>query len=461
MQAIKLSKLEIRNVKGVEHLEWNLETTPLLQMENGKGKTTALQSIAHMLWGKGLYNDTVPLESNTIIGDLFISLTIVVDGKTIELKKDEKTLWFDGAKCKTIKEYQGKVAALTPVPLELLMNPEYILNLEAKVARKFVLETSGFNTEALDKEVVKEFGKDIYDIACAQNLSTSTCNSTMNSLEKEKAKLEGIMEGLGFGNLIEKLSEAQKNLAIMEPMVQAYFVAKEKYDDSVAHMQKYFDDKKGYEIWLTEAKENLRRMASGVCQHCGNKVNVSEGAYENLKNEYQVKLAEYKALVAPEFIEQPLALVSSEDYNNAKAAVILTKKTIDDSAKYTKELANKKHEIATLTKVKSLCIFREIKFVAYAQESIKLLFPSKSIEVQLTKKSLEGIESPTFDLLIDGISVHRVNSAKTLMTKVFITRCLQKHFQVSTPILADNLELLDSNNLAKYSPIMIGTRVNG
>jgi len=179
MRKIKLSKLKLRNFKGIRDLEIDFNGNDTrVYGDNGTGKTTVFDAFVWLLFNKDSNNRTdfeiKTMENDKVIHHLDheVEATLLVDNKELNLKKVFREKWtkprgqldhvfgghetkyyIDGVPSKK-KEYDETIADIIDEDVfKLLTNPsEFNVNLHWTKRRELLLEIAG---DITDEDVIK------------------------------------------------------------------------------------------------------------------------------------------------------------------------------------------------------------------------------------------------------------------------------------------------------------------
>ena len=178
---VLIKSVHIENFKGIKSLDVNFGNKTTIAGRNAVGKTTVLDAILRLLFGKNSQYvekfDVRPLDENgkaIDFVDIIVSAVLSADGKEYELKKTQKQKWvkqrgsenavFQGninsfevdGYPKQDKEYKAFIEEIINEDLfKMLTSPAYFPNMKWKEQREILMR---FATTESDLDIAKRIG---------------------------------------------------------------------------------------------------------------------------------------------------------------------------------------------------------------------------------------------------------------------------------------------------------------
>ena len=225
---ITFSKLIIKDFKGIENFEINFdERVTDLKGENGTGKTTILDAIYWVFFGKNSLGkskfDIQPIDSNNQIVPKktpFVELHLMIDGEpTILCKKLAKTCeyYYDEHEMKAT-EYAEKVSSIVSEKLfSVLINPVFFGdNYTWQEQKALILDNFEVENTVIQEKKYASIKKDItaYGYESTLNKYDKKFKEYDKALIGHKSTKEYILNNLEGKSVDSDKDELSKNLKV-------------------------------------------------------------------------------------------------------------------------------------------------------------------------------------------------------------------------------------------------------
>lgn len=328
---ITFSKLIIKDFKGIENFEIDFDDkTTDIKGENGTGKTTILDAIYWVFFGKNSLGkskfDIQPIDSNNQIipnKTPFVELQLTVGGEPITLcKKLAKTCeyYYDEHEMKAT-EYAEKVTNIVSEKLfSVLINPVFFGdNYTWQEQKALILDNFEVENTVIEEEKYAGIKKDI---------TTYGYESTLNKYDKKfkeydkalighKSTKEYILNNLEGKSVDSDKDELSKNLQVLRDRVKQLedskinlislekdlndadnniTIAKNKFNSDLTNqkndIQRDIRNKKAdKDNLLKQYKEKIAQLKaiSDTCVYCGNKIDKDVVAKQKLDIDKEIK----------------------------------------------------------------------------------------------------------------------------------------------------------------------------
>lgn len=393
---MKIQKIYIKNFKNIAEIEKDLNGKSIWVIaQNGKGKTSFIQSMFSTLSGKEAAQK--PLMNGEEKG--LIQITLGEDKETkyiVELKFSEKnqkgTLTVsapDGTKFSSPREFLNKMVG------DITFNPFDLLRLKPKELMEKVKQLVGLDLSDLDVEYDKKFNERTIVNREVDNYTGLVNKSGLTTDDFEKYK-----EEIDIVALTEEKNGIYNSQTLAKGLIDASerLIEKEKendldiklYEEQIKQLQQKIEDKK---------KENETM-----------KVDYLKLINDPIHNKVKELL--------PRLMEIDTEILDATDHNNNHKKVLETKNAKDT-------LKEKEKKADELTK---------------ELEDIK---SKKKKRIKEVKMPVEGLEFATDGLLYNGLPFDetQINKAKIIEVGYKLSTALHKDLQimrVDGSVLDDN-----------------------
>jgi ABC-type cobalamin/Fe3+-siderophores transport system ATPase subunit len=441
---MRISKITIKNIMGVEELEIEPGRVTVLYGENGVGKTSVLEAIRSALAGG---TDATLLRSGTETGE---SVILLDDGTEIRsLVTPDKTkadvVHPDYGKLPRPAQFRAKLSdALSLNPIEFLSAPASkrtdlllralpmtITQHQLGFVPTFALQSADFNQHALS--VISSIYKTMYDTRTGVNRSEKDKRATARQMTD--AMPAAPPEGGNWNDELEILTDEwrQLNKTAMfnvRDIADSLAKAKVKIDDekqelidaasreATAHVDKVKDDlQAAIDKLRAEAGEEIAKTWAGMDA-------VKESAEQKAKA--MIDLAEASASEKKKALEaefRPKDAELKEKIGKAKAMIEAHTKARD-----AQEFIKSQIEQADSLEAESKNLTEAIDKLEALKSNLLGQLPIKGLSVQ------DG------DIYVDGIPFDRVNESKRIRLAIEIARMRAGSLGL---IIVDGLERLD------------------
>lgn len=305
MEGIKItfSKLKIKEFKGIDNfeIEFNDKLTNIIG-ENGTGKTTILDALYWVFYGKNSYGkskfDIQPLDSdNQIIPNKtpFVEIQLSVDDESVILSKKLSKVceyYYDEHEMKAT-EYAEKVNAIVSEKLfSVLINPVFFGdNYTWQEQKSIILDNFEVENTVIQEEKYSEIKKDII---------TYGYESTLNKYDKkfkdqEKALIgynsnkEYILKNLEGKTIDSNKDELSKQLLAQRDRIKQL----EDTKVTLISLEKDLNDiNNSINVDKSKFENNLLNQKSEIQREIANK----KSNKDNLVREYKEKNAQLKLI---------------------------------------------------------------------------------------------------------------------------------------------------------------------
>src|SRR5690625_1965082 len=455
MRKIKLSKLKLRNFKGIRDLEIDFNGNDTrVYGDNGTGKTTVFDAFVWLLFNKDSNNRTdfeiKTMENDKVIHHLDheVEATLLVDNKELNLKKVFREKWtkprgqldhvfgghetkyyIDGVPSKK-KEYDETIADIIDEDVfKLLTNPnEFNVNLHWTKRRELLLEIAGDITDEdviksnkdlsklLDilngrsiedlKKVIAEKRKEINDrikeiptrideinrnIPDLSNLKESDINT---QLEQLNAEIDAKNEQINSIKNGSETNELKRKISDIELQISNVKNKHEQNEQNELHKLKMRlqEEESNHQILQGDVKHHMQRKNSNDEQ-----IKSYERQMNNLRDEYKRNQELFNEINAQEFQhdDECICPTCKQDLPVEQVDAAIAKFNENKAEKLAK-IKERKEEIneeGITLKEKVAKLRTENESIQVEIERITVIGKKKVEEIDLLKKKIEKAES--------------------------------------------------------------------
>lgn len=425
---VRINKIKINNILGIEHLEYDPNTINVVVGENGSGKTSFLNALRAALQTG---TDATLLRKGAEKGEA----VIVLDNETeIRRRVSEKGTPSDlkhptfGRSTTPAGVIKGLTSALQLDPIAFVTAKK-----EQRVDMLLRLIPWKIDSEILSyfpKEALNKVNPDDHGLAVIDRLDRNVYDlrTGVNRLVEDKRKAvevlqETLPEAPPSGNWGETLSAAQAELSALNRSAQEDARKKES-----EHARKKEEVKRRHDNFKQSITINLNAVIERLKMKASQDIEISE---QRLAKDIEAEEGHHKEVVekaSAEFQEEKAPIL--EKIGNAKAMIEQNTKaevTRDNIAAFTAEADRLAMEAQKLTDARERLADIKAKFLAN--------LPFKGLSIR------DG------DIYIGEIPFETINTAEKVK---FLSRLI-KLLSPELPIfIMDNIECLDSKTRVEW-----------
>lgn len=440
---MKINKITISNILGIESLEIKPGSVTVLEGENGSGKTSVIEAIKSVFAGG---SDASLLRKGAESGEV----VIVFDDETVATKSvgpQKSSVTVESPKFGTIKKPQGYLSGLIDA---LGMNPVDFLTAPAKTRAQLLLEAMPIKVNSDELELI--IGRTATEAELDDPLSfiaaqrqrfydertgvNRTAKDKRSTIEQMKATLPADDEA-NWQDKVELLEQALNAVRVNLQNaldLKRSGILQNKLDLSTDSQSRADEVKRRLEDQISLLRTNADKEIAKIQKEFNEKRDIVEGEGQIEINEIQIKHEPHISRVQGELI------VARENLSNQSK--INQTKTFIDALQSEAKSAETKSEILTVT----------IEML----DALKLKLLSKLL--------IKGVEIKDGLIYVDGIVFDRLNESQKVQLAIKIAKLRAGSLEL---IIVDGLERLDQKTFnafkkeaAKDGTQMIVTRVS-
>lgn len=431
---IHFKKIIIAWFKGIkESTTFELKENEVEFDKNGTFKTTRLDAISFLFTNKllnGNVNGWEHLNENNELSNQkpFIELHLSLNDVDFVITLNNGVRYINEIKFTKLADFMNEWVNLSNInqqQFHLLVNPYYLLNyVDTKTARSLFLDTYSFDVIQTKINEVESFDKIFWN----KLKITKDINVILNSIRSKKNEL--INKIASFKDIDEKL--------VLKEFNEDELKANEIYN-------KYYE-----EYTRLKANEiNLKNKLKDRCVTC-------DQVLTNALNEIE------KAKVINELDEINRKLSENEIL---RVKWDLIKKEFEKKQIYNKEIEKllnlNQNDLITYQQEVEALTHEETKFLRYQELRVKVLKDliknDLPFELKLFHKNKSSAGyNEVFTLLNNGVDYKYLNNSMKKLMGIELCKFFQNKLDIHIPLLLDDMESLDFENIKKINIDFIG-----